>query len=259
VARGRYLAFAASDDWVEPDFFALAIQALENEPAAAYFCAETKLATPEGICLGVRPIVRPSHTARYIDPIGASQLLFRVDQFVATSTAVFRREHLIAGNGFDPDLKSMADTHVARRLALIHGFCFAPKIVGTLTVASNSFSRSTARSPAVIFELMARGRSAIDADSAHPEGYGELFESRWRFTACRLAITEMRIWRDSVIKIGARNAVDRLALGLASQIPGPAGSYLALAWLTARLRPYAITDICATAFRRKLQNFRAPT
>lgn len=253
-ARGRYLAFAASDDRVEPHFFALAVEALDNEPAAAFFCAETKLATPEGTCLGVRPIVRPSQCPRYISPIDARRILHRIDQFVATSSAVFRRDDLVAANGFDPALKSLADTHTARRLALIHGFCFAPSIVGTLTVMPSSYSRSTAHDPATVLELMARGRSAIERDHAHPEGYGELFERRWRFAACRLSLKERRNWRDYVINVGARNAVDRVALQMASGIPGAAGSYLALAWLTVRLRPYSITDICVTALRRKFRS-----
>jgi glycosyltransferase involved in cell wall biosynthesis len=250
LARGKYIAFAASDDWTEPHFLRLAVNTLEAYPEAAFFCAETRLATPSGKNLGTRPIARPSDTTRYFGPSDVRKLINALDQFVVTSSAVFTREHLLALGGFDPELKSMADTHTARRLALTYGFCFAPSIVGTLTVNEASFSRSVAQDPRSALDLMARGRAAIEADPAHPPGYGALFERRWRFTACRLAITETRDWRDFVLTMGARNGLDRSVLGFAGRLPQTSGSLLALVWLTLRLRPYSIVRVGLTAIRR---------
>jgi glycosyltransferase involved in cell wall biosynthesis len=37
-ARGDYVYFAASDDWVFPDFFALALRQLEANPGVGLYC-----------------------------------------------------------------------------------------------------------------------------------------------------------------------------------------------------------------------------
>jgi glycosyltransferase involved in cell wall biosynthesis len=43
VARGNYVYFAASDDWIFPDFFALALRQLEADPSIGLFCGEAML------------------------------------------------------------------------------------------------------------------------------------------------------------------------------------------------------------------------
>jgi len=60
AARGRYVYFAAADDWVVPGFFATAIAMLEAHPRAGLFCGEARLVDGgSGRTLGVRPPVRP--------------------------------------------------------------------------------------------------------------------------------------------------------------------------------------------------------
>jgi glycosyltransferase involved in cell wall biosynthesis len=257
VASGKYVCFAASDDLTEPHFFSLAVDALERDPRAAFFCAEINIATLTGEKIGVRPIVRPSWTPRYFAPTEVKELLLRVDQFIATSSAVFRREHLSAAGGFDASLKSMADTHAARRLALINGFCFRPSVVCTLTLSQSSQSRLAAHDPDAAIELMTRGRAAIEAEPIYPEGYAELFERRWRFATSRIALTETLQWHEFVMNVGARNRLDRLVLKACAAIPAALGSGMALIWLTIRLRPYFLTSIGATALQRMLERLRA--
>lgn len=251
LARGKYIAFAASDDYTEPNFLGLAIETLEASPEAAFFSAETRLATPEGKFLGVRPIAQPSGRTRYFAPADVSKLLQSLDQFVSTSSVVFCKERLVAAGGFDPELRSMADTHTARHLALAHGFCFAPIVVGTLTIRESSYSRSAVHDPRTTLELIARGRAAIVADPIHPPGYSDLFERRFRFAACRLAMTETINWRDFVLVIGARDRLDRAILHALSSLPTPFGRFGTLAWLTLRLRPYSVVQVGLTALRRR--------
>lgn len=258
LANCQYVFFAASDDWTEPHLFTAAIKALEEHPEAALFCGEISLETRTGKRLGFRPIARPSRTARYFSPPDVKELLQRIDQFIVTSSAVFRREHLISAGGFDPELRSMADTHTARRLALMHGFYFAPIIAGTLCVDQNSLSRSTAHDPTTTLALLKHARSTIESEPIYPPAYGELFERRWRFAISRLAVSETSQWLDFVLKIGARNSLDRFIFCVADQIPGKLGASIALAWLTLRLKPYATAEIFKTAVQRWREN-RGPS
>ena len=250
LARGRYVCFAAADDWTEPHFFDLAVGILDRHPQAGMFCAEVRIVTPSGERIGVRPIVHPSEIARSFTPSDVQRLLRKIDQFVATSTAVFRRDLLLAAGGFDEGLEAMADTFAARRMALLHGFYFAPVVVSAFTVNPAGLSRTTAHSVEAVLDLLARARSRIESESIYPAGYAETFDRRWRFATCRIALAEMSDATDFIAAVGARNGLDRAALKVSTRLPGAFGRALTLGWLTLRLRPYSLTKIIGTAIRR---------
>jgi len=72
AARGDYVYFAASDDWVQPGFFSRALAMLEAHPNVGLFCANALLIDAEtGRCAGYRPIARPLSHAGAIGPAGS--------------------------------------------------------------------------------------------------------------------------------------------------------------------------------------------
>ncbi len=124
---GKYIYFAAADDWIEPDFFSSAIDALERHPQAGLFCGETALVDGySGRELGIRPPARPSNRAAFLDGGAVANLLRTTDNWILTGSAVFRRDRVLEAGGFSPELGSFADGYVARKIALRHGFCYAP-------------------------------------------------------------------------------------------------------------------------------------
>ena len=75
VARGRYIYFAAADDWVMPGFFALGIGMLDAHSQAGLFCGKSMLIDGHtGRFIGIRPVARPRHSAGYIDQKGTHRL-----------------------------------------------------------------------------------------------------------------------------------------------------------------------------------------
>src|SRR5271170_6159645 len=75
AARGRYVYFAASDDWVLPGFFACALQRLEADPEIGLFCGEAMLLEAGADQpFAVRPAVRPAMRATRISAERVRQL-----------------------------------------------------------------------------------------------------------------------------------------------------------------------------------------
>ncbi len=252
VARGRYVCLAAADDVTCPEFFSSALNAFDRYPEAALVCGEANLVlkdNPEKN-ISTRPIIRPSNQLRYFSPFVTRDLFRLNDNFIVPLATVFRRDLLLEEGGLDPNFGSMADGFVSRRLALKCGFCFLPEVVVSWRVNRNSLSRVTARTLDIIQALIGEARAQIERDSVFPPGYADLFERRLRFSTCRLALTaEAPDW-NFVQRMGPRGWADRLLFSLTKRLPRIVGAYVALLWLTLRLRPYSLLAMVETWVRR---------
>src|ERR1700730_17544890 len=188
-SRGKYIYFAAADDWIEPEFFLSAIAMLERHPRAGLFCGETALMDGRtGRKLGIRPPARPSNRAAYLEADSIAKLLRTTDNWILTGSAVFRRDRVLEAGGFSSALGSFADGYLARKIALQHGFCYAPEIVATWCVFEKGVSRTMATNAVLATQIPTRALAYIAADPAFPSWYPALFDRRWRFATSRLAV-----------------------------------------------------------------------
>jgi glycosyltransferase involved in cell wall biosynthesis len=259
AARGRYVYFAAADDRVLPGFFAAALGLLERYPAAGLFCGEAALVDGEtGEPLALRPPVRPLYRASAVGAAGTRDLLRRIDNWILTGSAVFRRDAVVAAGGFDPRLGSFADGYLARKVALAHGFCFAPQTVATWYVYPGSYSRGTARDLARAREALDNVPARIAADAAFPPWYAGVFAARWRFAAARLALMADPIDRTLVLALGAASGFDRKVLRLTTALPPKLARLTSLAWLWFRWRPTTLIGLARTSLTRRMERFAAP-
>jgi glycosyltransferase involved in cell wall biosynthesis len=248
AARGKYVYFAASDDWVFPGFFALALRRLEANSDVGLFCGEAMLVDGQSNRpFAVRPAARPRMSA---GPIGAAEvtgLLQSTDNWILTGSTVFRRECVIWAGGFDPRLRSFADGFVARKIALRYGFYFEPKIVASWVVFPDSVSRRTAsdlkRSKYILDTIPA----IIASDSGFPTWYAAAFRNRWRFAACRLALQADPIDQALLLELGARSAAEKAKFEpILALLPRQPARLVILAWLWYRLRPTSLMALFRT-------------
>ncbi len=247
-ARGTYVYFAASDDWVLPGFFARALGRLEVAPELGLFCGEAALLDGASNTLfAVRPAVRPRLFGGRVDASGAERLLRSTDNWILTGSAIFRRDCVAWAGGFDPRLGSSADGIMARKIALRFGFYFEPRIVAAWAVFADSVSRKTALELERIKHILNTVPAVIAADAAFPPWYAEAFRHRWRFAACRLALQAEPVERAIVCEIGARSAAEKARL---ASILGwrnrSLARLVALAWLWYRLRPTSLLALGRT-------------
>jgi glycosyltransferase involved in cell wall biosynthesis len=248
AARGKYVYFAASDDWVFPGFFALALRRLEAKPSVGLFCGEAMLVDGQSNRpFAVRPAVRPRMSAGPIDPADVTELLQSTDNWILTGSAVFRRECVIWAGGFDPRLSSFADGFVARKIALRYGFYFEPKIVANWVVFPDSVSRRTASDLKRSKYILDTIPGIIASDSGFPSWYAAAFRDRWRFAACRLALQAVPINQALVLELGASSAQEKAKFeSILTRLPRQAARLVLLAWLWYRLRPTSLTALFRT-------------
>lgn len=255
AARGRFVYFAASDDWVLPGFFSSAIEALESHPQAGLFCGEALLfagssAQPQG----VRPAVRPIYRTGFVSPSRAKRLLAVSDNWILTGSAIFRRDAVIAAGAFDEELETFADGYLSRKIALTNGFIFASKPVSTWCSYPNSVSRLTVFRVDKAQRILQVVPAKLQSDPVFPKSYSKLFQNRWRFGASRLALAEDPPLWPLVKAMGCVNTLDHFMIGIMSRIPVTRlVRFLALTWLTIRLQPLTLIGLVRTSFARRLE------
>jgi len=248
AARGKYVYFAASDDWVFPGFFTLALRRLEANPDVGVFCGEAMLIDGQSNRpFAVRPAVWPRMSAGPIDAAEVTDLLQSTDNWILTGSAVFRRECVTWAGGFDPRLSSFADGFVARKIALRYGFYFEPKIVASWVVFPDSVSRRTASDLKHSKYILDTIPGIIASDPGFPSWYAAAFRDRWRFAVCRLALQADPIDRAMVLELGARSAAEKAKFEpILALLPRQPARLVILAWLWYRLRPTSLMALFRT-------------
>ena len=252
ASGGKYIYFAAADDWIEPDFFSFAIDMLEGHPQAGLFCGEADLVDGRtGRRLGTRPAVRPANRPMFFDASATANLLRSSDNWILTGSTVFRRDRVVETGGFLSELGSFADGYLARRIALRHGFCYAPAIVATWCVFEKSYSRTTAANAAEATRVRVQALAHIAADPVFPSWYKALFDRRLRFATLRLAVIARPINRPVLLQLSVQSPVRRAVLGAICRVPlGPVVRPLLLGWLWLRFRPVSLIGLSKTVCAR---------
>ncbi len=252
-ARGRYIYLGSADDLTLPGLFALGLDLLTAHPAAAFACAECRIVDTTGAERGIRPLARPAGRTGYVPATSVPELLRRIDYWAHTSTAVLRRDLVGAAGGLDPAFGSLADSVLVRRLALRHGFCFAPRVVAEWTLRSDGLSQSTVAAPETMQRLLEAVRERLAADADFPPWYADLLARRLRFAAAQVTLRSIPLRLDVIDAAAPDGTVDRAVLHAALAIPGRAGRELALAWLILRRPPISPLAVVQTAVARRLR------
>jgi glycosyltransferase involved in cell wall biosynthesis len=248
AARGKYIYFAASDDWIFPGFFALALRRLEADPDMGLFCGEAMLVDgASNRPFAVRPAVRPRLRAGRIEAARTEQLLRSTDNWILTGSAIFRRDCVTGAGGFDARLGSFADGFIARKVALKFGFLFEPDIVASWVVFPDSVSRRTALDLQRTKYILDEVPTLISADPGFPSWYADVFRNRWRFAACRLALQADPVERSVLFELGAPAAAEKAELERILAWPQRNLARLViLARLWYRLRPTSLFALLRT-------------
>jgi len=257
LARGDLIYFGASDDRVEPRLFENCLKMFDEFNEAALVCTEVKLTDFDGNFLGFRPPVWPGWRSGFFNSGQTANLLGKIDHWIITGASVFRRDLLKKSGGFDPELASMADSFVARKLALQHGFCFVREVGLNWRISSKGLSRSAAVSAETVSGQLKVGLGHIleQNSDVFPPGYARLFERRLKFSTARIVIGNSPIDFTFLNKIVAGGQIDNLIFNLSSIVPTALARPALLVWITLKYRPFSLTRIAATTLGRRVLGY----
>ena len=260
LATGDVIAFLGADDRVFPEFLATMVPMLEAHPEAAFGCGRVELRDESGRRTGERPIVRPTAFARYMRPADMRRQLRHADNFFLGQVTLYRTACLRELGGFDATLGSLSDSMLQRRLAVRWGYVFVPEILGIWRLHGANYSVSSVMDPGVLEQMIADGRGVLANEPAglYPPRYLELFERRLRFNSARLLAARLPQSAISASLIGqilGGGRIDQAMLAGVVKL-GPLAPHLATAWITVRLRPFALSWLLSEAAWRAVDRLR---
>lgn len=258
ICSGRYVYLAASDDWTFPGFFSFAVEMLAKYPEAGLFCGEVaQLDGIDGHLIGFRPVVVPSFSATWIRAAQARRLFARGDNRIITGASLIRRDILISAGGLVEELGSFADGYLVRKIALTHGFCFAPRLVVTWSIFPEGASRKTSLDTQRAIKLMTVASARMSADLGFPSWYASRFGGTWRFATSRLALQTND--KPLLFAFVEKSSAEGRFLGLLwCSTGGRLRRLTILIWLWLRLRPYRLSELVATSIFRHFLSYKLP-
>lgn len=168
-ATGEYICFPAADDLVGVDFAGRSLTVLARHPGAS-LCFSDLAVMADGevrrfpLFLSTRPCL--------FGPADMERVLKRDYFNFPSHSVIYRRDHLLALDGFREDLQWLADWFVTYVLALRHGACYVPAVLAYFRVTSNSYSvrgpRQAAAQRALVYRFVDLLQSSDLADVARP-------------------------------------------------------------------------------------------
>jgi glycosyltransferase involved in cell wall biosynthesis len=245
-AKGEYICFPAADDQVGRDFAGRSLTVLARHPSASLCFSDLAVMADAGgdgrrfpLFLSKRPCL--------LGPADIQRVLRRNYFNFPSHSVIYRRDHLLALGGFREDLQWLADWFVNYVLAIRHGACYVPGILGYFRVTPNSYSvrgpRQAAAQRALVYRVVDLLQSSALTDVARPfRECGVVPEFSFRLLAW-LAISPRHRWYLT------RKLVTRLVLR---------GTWAGLIpWLPLRLR-HAVRWLAGLSIRRRLAGREAP-
>ncbi len=143
-ARGDYIACAAADDMVLPEFVAAAMEVLERHPDAGLSFSEFLIIRQDGSrlnCSHDNPSAYGfADLAEYEDPQTFAARFASGYVWISSNTVVARRDALIAAGGFIDRLEWHADWFAFYVVALRHGVCPIRKELAAIRQRPGSYS-----------------------------------------------------------------------------------------------------------------------
>ena len=253
-ATSELVAFPAADDFVFHNFVERLEPLLRANPAAGFACAAVEIRDGSERVLGKRPILWPTLRPRYVPAWEARRQLGRGDNFYLGAATIYRREHVLRQGGFRARLGSFADGYMQRTLAVTHGFCFDPTVLGVWRHHTTNYSITSVTNPESLEALLEEAHRCISAEQPgrFPVGYENRFGERLRFSASRLVILSEMPAAQKADRVARLTHMPPLEQSVVSPLYrfGSLGQTLIMTWLTLKFRPYSLFWLGTEPLRR---------
>ncbi len=187
----EFVAFAAADDYLYPNFIELSETALLDNPEAALATSRSNLIDENGVFAGNRPAFPPAFKSGFIPPKKVRRLLKECDNFFLGNVTLYRTKDLQQLRGFDEDVKGFSDGLMMRSLALRSGFIFLNETLGEWRSHSENFSKLHVEADNYAEEIVEQVQQFIDRGnlaSHFPKNYDRILLSRLKFGAARIIL-----------------------------------------------------------------------
>ena len=186
MAKGDYVYWAASDDYVLPGFFETAMAMAEQYPQAGIISGQHIVIDTNGNKIGLAEIPHWT-TPRFASP---GQFLKDYLEKVAlghslSSATIYKRTSLEEVGGFRPGLRAWSDTFAIRAIGLRYGACYIPQPCTCFRLSPNSLTSSTIEDVRLMLKIIARCADLMRSTQFNlyfPREYVVRWEQNYRST-----------------------------------------------------------------------------
>ena len=137
LAAGRFLGFAAADDYVLPGFYEKTVALFEQHPQAGLCFAYDSFQFGVDGRVEPNPSGWPAGRADYYPPAEVARLLRHT---IPGHSGIFRADALRAAGWFDPALAWYCDWFANLTLAFRHGACHVPEALSVRVLLPENYS-----------------------------------------------------------------------------------------------------------------------
>ena len=135
------------------------------------------------------PIAHPG----YLRPDDAARALMRDDSWFLGNVSLYRRDCVVAEGGFSLELGAFTDGYMARVIALKHGACFTPEVLGAWRRLNSGMAMSHVRNTTAVSAVIDDVQRRMTAKGTpFPPGYAKRWRGRHLFGVYRAAATANR-------------------------------------------------------------------
>lgn len=188
-----YVAFAAADDFLYPEFIERTEAAILKTPEAALVTSRSNLIDENGHITGNRPAFPPAFKNGFIPPQRVKRLLEECDNFFLGNVTLYKTGDLQELHGFDEDLKGFSDGLMMRSLALKSGFVFLNETLGEWRDHSSNFSKLHVEADHYAEEVVDQVQQFIKRGNLaeyFPGNYDQILLDRLKFGAARIILAK---------------------------------------------------------------------
>ena len=191
-AKGDYIYFASSDDFIEKDFFLNASNALKTQKDFGVLCGGARLFSSQNKILGYRPATSPFVKSGFVSAQEVNKAFIKVDNFLIGNCCIYDRKKLLDIGGFVEEIGSFTDGVAMRALAINYGAIITSDVCVNVRVHESNYSKvnfSTKEQTQQFFETSILAKNLLkllitDKKSEYPY----LYAKRCLFFSLRVAI-----------------------------------------------------------------------
>jgi hypothetical protein len=134
----------------------------------------------------------PLSSPGFLDPAAVSHHLLKDDGWFMGNCTIYRRASLLSVDGFPEELGAFTDGYVCRLLALKHGACFSPEILGAWRRTEGGLAWSQSASLERARELMSVADNRMAATGVFSPEYVNRWKRRHMFGVLRFTLEHSR-------------------------------------------------------------------
>ena len=139
-AKGDYIYFASSDDFIEKDFFLNASNALKTQKDFGVLCGGARLFSSQNKILGYRPATSPFVKSGFVSAQEVNKAFIKVDNFLIGNCCIYDRK-IIRYRRVCRRNRFFTDGVAMRALAINYGAIITSDVCVNVRVHESNYSK----------------------------------------------------------------------------------------------------------------------